>query len=172
MASSRRYEADYFTATILEWKHLLTNNRYKDIIIGSMRHMVEEERAMIHAFVIMNNHIHLIWHILHPHTRDEVQRDMMKFTAQTIVRELKNHDPEELAKYYVGAADRKYPVWERNPLSIPLWSEEVVKQKLAYLHNNPVRAGVCKYPEDFKYSSAQIYMGGEDMFGFITPLYF
>lgn len=100
-----------------------------------------------------------------------MQRDMMKFTAQTIVRELKNNDPEELAKYYVGAADRKYQVWERNPLSIPLWSEEVVKQKLAYLHNNPVRAGLCKCPEDYKYSSAQIYMGGEDARVYYTIIF-
>ena len=172
MASSRRYEADYFTATILEWKHLLANDRFKDIIVGSMRHMVEKKRAMIHAFVIMNNHMHLIWQILHPHIREDVQRDMLKFVSQTIIRELKDNSPAELADYYVGAKDRKYQIWERNPLSIPLWSEGVVKQKLAYLHNNPVRAGLCEHPENYKYSTASLYMGGEDLFGFIMPFYF
>ena len=171
MTSSRRYEADYFTATILEWKFLLTEDRFKDIIVGSLRHTAERKRAMVHAFVIMNNHIHLIMHILHPHTRDEVQRDMLKFTAQTILREL-HSEPEVLQKYYVGARDRKYQVWERNPLAVPLWSEEIVKQKLAYLHNNPVRAGLCAYAENYKYSSASIYISGEDKFGFIEPLYF
>jgi putative transposase len=171
MASSRRYEADYFTATVLEWKSLLTDDRFKDIIVGSLRHMAERKRTMVHAFVIMNNHIHVIWHILHPHTREEVQRDMLKFTAQTIIRELRN-EPAVLQQYYVGARDRKYQVWERNPLAVPLWTEDVVKQKLAYLHNNPVRAGFCVYAEDYKYSTASLYSSGEDKFGFIEPFYF
>ena len=171
MTSSRRYEADYFTATILEWKYLLSDDRFKDVIVGSLRHMAERKRAMIHAFVIMNNHIHVIWHILHPYTRDEVQRNMLKFTAQTIVRELRT-EPEVLQQYYVGASDRKYQVWERNPLTVPLWSEDVVKQKLAYLHNNPVRAGLCINAADYEYSTASIYMSGEDRFGFIEPFIF
>jgi len=53
-----------------------------------------------------------------------------------------------------------------------LWTEDVVKQKLTYLHNNPVRAGLCAYAEDYKYSTAALYMGGEDRFGFIEPFYF
>jgi REP element-mobilizing transposase RayT len=119
----------------------------------------------------MNNHIHVIWHLHHPHKRDEVQRDMLKFTAQTIIRELRN-EPEVLQQYYVGARDRKHQVWERNPLTVPLWTEDVVKQKVAYLHNNPVRAGLCAYAEDYKYSTASLYSSGEDRFGFIEPFYF
>ncbi len=115
--------------------------------------------------------MHLIWQIIHPHMRNDVQRDMLKFVSQTIIRELRDNDPEELANYYVGAKDRNYQVWERNPLSVPLWSEDVMKQKLAYLHNNPVRAGLCEHTEDYKYSSAAVYMGKDDVFGFITPIY-
>lgn len=171
MASARHFEADYFTATILEWKFLLTDDRFKDIIVDSLRHMAEQKRAMVHAFVIMDNHIHVIWHILHPHTRDEVQRDMLKFTAQTIIRLLRN-EPTVLQQYYVGARDRKYQVWERNPLAVPLWSQDVVKQKLAYLHNNPVRAGLCTYAEDYMYSTASLLCSGKNRFEFIEPLYF
>jgi len=171
MTSFRRYDADYFTATILEWKFLLTDDRFKDIIVGSLCHIAERKRAMVHAFVIMNNHIHVIWHIFHPNTRNEVQRDMLKFTAQTIIRELRN-EPEVLQQYFVGARDRKYQIWERNPLAVSLWSENVLKQKLVYLHNNPVRAGLCAYAEEYKYSTASLYSSGEDRFGFIEPLYF
>jgi hypothetical protein len=163
MTSSRRYEADYFTATILEWKFLLTDDRFKDIIVGSLRHMAERKRAMVRAFVI--------WHVLHPHTRDEVQRDMLKFTAQTIIRKLRG-EPEVLQQYFVDARDRKYQIWERNPLAVYLWSENVLKQKLVYLHSNPVRAGLCAYAEDYKYSTASLYSSGKDRFGFIEPIYF
>jgi putative transposase len=172
MSFARRYEADFFTATILEWKHLLADDKYKNVIIDSMKFMVEQKRVIIHAFVVMNNHMHIIWQAVYPYTRDKVQQGMLKFTAQTIVRDLRDNDPENLKQYCVNAKDRKYQIWQRNPLSVLLWSEEVLKQKLLYLHNNPVRANLCANPADYKYSSASLYLGGEDLFGFITPLIF
>lgn len=56
-----KYPANYFTATIYEWKPLLANDNYKDIIIGSLQFLVNEKRIELNAFVIMNNHIHLIF---------------------------------------------------------------------------------------------------------------
>ena len=172
MASSRRHEATFFTATILEWKFLLANDNYKDIIIESLRYLVEKEKVQVYAFVIMNNHMHLLWNIIRPAKREDVQRDFLKFTARTIINDLDNNNPELLKEHYVGVKDRKYQVWERNPLSIEIWTEEILRQKLQYIHNNPVRAGLCIYEEEYKYSTARIYQGQPDTWGFITPIYF
>ena len=49
---------NYLTATILEWKKLLKPNKYKDIIISSLRFLVNDNRAKIFSFAIMDNHIH------------------------------------------------------------------------------------------------------------------
>jgi len=53
----------FFTATILEWQPLLENDTYKEIIIGSLRFLASEKRAKIYLYVIMPNHIHLIWQV-------------------------------------------------------------------------------------------------------------
>lgn len=172
MASARRYDVTFFTATILEWKHLLANDAYKCIIIDSLRFMAERQRAMVHAFCIMNNHIHLLWHIIHPHTRDEVQRDFLKFTSQTMLYDLRTNHKELLPDYFVGATDRKYQIWERKPLSVELWTEAVVKEKLNYIHNNPVRAGLCALPEEYLFSTANLYNGETSKHDFVTPIYF
>ena len=172
MPSARKYEITFFTATILDWKYLLTNGDYKYIIINSLKFHAENKRAMIHAFVIMNNHIHLLWHILSPHAKEEVQRDFLKYTAQTILMDLKKNNSELLPDYFVGAKDRKHQIWERNPLSVDLWDEDVVRQKLVYIHNNPVRAGLCLNPEDYKFSTAGLYAGEVNNYEFITPIYF
>ncbi|WP_147206417.1 hypothetical protein [Segetibacter aerophilus] len=50
----------FFTATILEWKHLLTNNAYKNIIVNSLKFLVKDGWVIIYGFAIMPNHIHLI----------------------------------------------------------------------------------------------------------------
>ena len=79
--------------------------------------------------------------------REAAQRDFLKFVSQTIKRDLQKNHPRVLEKFYVGAKDRKYQFWKRNPLSIDLWTKEVFIQKMEYIHYNPVSARLCNYPE-------------------------
>jgi REP-associated tyrosine transposase len=100
--------------------------------------------------------------------RDAVQRNFLKFVSQTIQRDLQKNHPKVLERFYVRAKDRKYQFWERNPLSIDLWTKEVFIQKMEYIHYNPVTAGLCIYPADYKYSSAKFYESGKDEFEILT----
>lgn len=166
----KKFEVDFFTATILEWKHLLKQEKYKLIIIDSLRFLIQRKRIYLNGFVLMNNHIHLMWQIREGHTRAAVQRDFMKYTAQQIKLDLAKNHPDVLAHFEVKAKDRKYQIWERNALSVAIWSEAVFYQKLAYIHQNPVRAGLCTLPESYIYSSAAFYMGGIDKFGIVKHI--
>ena len=112
--------AHFFTATNLEWKPLLKEDKYKDIIIESMRFLVKDKRVIIYAFVIMPNHIHLIWQLGAGKKREDVQRDFLKHTAQEIKTDIKKNNPESLLPYLVNAKDRKYQFWERNALSVEI----------------------------------------------------
>lgn len=162
------YHAQFFTATIPEWKHLLKPVKYKNILLESLRFLTKEKRLQINAFVIMNNHIHTIWQIMGRNKREEVQRDFLKFTAQRIKSDLLIYHPSILEQFKVDAKDRKYQIWERNSLSVDLYTDFVFFQKLDYIHYNPVTAGLCELPENYQYSSARFYETGEDEFGFIT----
>ena len=128
----------FFTATILEWKHLLKPDIYKDIIIESFNFLVKEKRVRIFAFVIMPNHIHIVWQIKENILKSNVQRDCLKYISQTIKRDLERNYPSVLKNFYVGAKDRKYQFWERDPLSVILVSQKVAEQKINYIHNNPL----------------------------------
>ena len=146
MSSSGKYELTFFT-----------NELYKDIIIDSLRFMVQNNRINLHAFVIMNSHLHLVWNIIPPNEANEMQRDFLRFTAKATIKDLKNNNTDLLTDFYVNAKDRKCQVWERHPLSVDIWTEEVLKQKLDYVHNNPVKAGYCSYAKEYKYSTAALY---------------
>ena len=50
----------FFTATILEWKHLLYDDEIKDIIIRSLEFMEADKRIKVYGFVIMPDHIQVI----------------------------------------------------------------------------------------------------------------
>ena len=115
----------------------------------------------------MSDHIHLIWQmqpLIHP---QHVQRDFLKYTAQQIKQDLQKNHPQLLTHFASGANDRIYQFWKRRALSIELRTDKVYQQKLDYIHWNPVKAGICKLPEEYKYSSALFYQTGVDNFGFL-----
>ena len=158
----------FFTATNLNWLPLLQPDKYKDIIINSLSFLTANKRVKVFAFVIMQNHIHLIWQTLPGHTPQAVQRDFLKFTGQQIKFDLLKSNPLFLASFRVGAKDREYQFWERNSLGIDLRTRAVFEQKLGYIHQNPVKAGLCQLPEEYHYSSAAFYQTGNNNFGFLT----
>ena len=127
-----------------------------------MRFLVKDKRAKIFSFVIMENHIHLIWQMMPDNDPEAVQRDFLKYIAQRIKADLEKNHSKVLEHFKVNAKDRKYQFWERNALSTELRTAKVFTQKLNYIHRNPVEAGICKLPEEYKYSSALFYETGID----------
>ncbi len=160
----------FYTATILEWKNLLKPDKYKDVITNSLRFIVEAKRAKIYGFVIMPNHLHILWKIALQWKLEDLQRDFMKYTGQMIKFDLMKHHPEVLKQFYVGAKDRKYQFWERNSMTKYLLSRKMIEQKLEYIHNNPVQGKwmLANDPLAYQYSSARFYEKGDSEFGFLS----
>jgi putative transposase len=158
----------FFTATILEWKHLLKLDKLKDIVTNSLQFLVTQNRVEVFAFVIMSNHIHVIWRMQNEQEKAKVQQSFMKYTAQKILQEIRNNHPKVLPYFWVGTKDRKYQIWERNALSIEIHSNEVMLQKLNYIHQNPVKAGLVIDEIDYVYSSALHYKSDDKIWEFVT----
>ena len=78
------YWPQFYTATILEWKPLLNPDKYKQIILESLQYFTTNKRITLYAFVIMNNHIHLIWQASAGYTSRDNQHSFTKYTAQKI----------------------------------------------------------------------------------------
>lgn len=161
------YSDLYFTtATILNWYKLLSRDSNKDIIIDAFRYCVKEKRATIWAFVIMQNHIHLVWHILPPYELTFVRQGMLKFSSQKIISQLVDDGNfKTLNNFKVGRQDRNFQIWERNPLSIPIFSDKVLEQKINYIHNNLGKKGLDDL--SYKYSSASYYETGVKNWDFL-----
>jgi REP-associated tyrosine transposase len=159
----------FFTATILEWKKLLKQNKYKQILVESLAFLVKENRVKIYGFVIMENHIHLIWQGTDLYSLKHTQLSFMKYTAQQIKFDLEKHHQSVLKHFMVDAKDRTYQIWERNSLSIDILSHDVFIQKLNYIHRNPIRANLSESETDYIYSSAKHYLEMEHDFSFLVP---
>jgi hypothetical protein len=94
-------------------------------------------------------------------------KEIFKVYCSRIRHDLQKNHPELLIHFESDANDRTYHPdsyrdWKRRALSIELRTDKVYLQKLNYIHNNPVKTGICKLPEQYKYSSAQFYHTGHD----------
>ena len=167
MEADRKY---FFTATILNWKHLLSENKFKQIIINELKHQVDKGLLKVFAFVIMPNHMHLIISIPSPFIPKDVQRDLLKWISKQFITELKNTNSEYLEEFKVNAKDRTYQIWERNSLAIEIFSQEVIFQKLNYIHNNPTteKWKLAATPEEYEFSTAGFYFDGRRHWDFIN----
>ena len=154
----------FFTATNLNWLPILQHDERKNIIIDSLRYLRLNKIIRLHAFVIMTNHIHLIWQPMTGYTKEKMQFLFMKYTAQQIKFHLEVNDHLLYLQCLVNKKDRKFQIWKRKPLSIELFTPTVYQQKIEYILNNPVKAGLSKYAEEYKYSSARFYYDGKDEF--------
>ena len=165
-----QHHAQFFTVTNLNWLFILENEYHKQIMLEALKHRVDKNEVTIYAFVIMPNHFHAIWQIHDGIEKEDFQANLLKFTARSILKFMKINDDKLLDQLNVKAADRNYQVWERNALSVDLFTEEVFIQKLNYIHNNPVQLKwrLAKLPEEYKFSSAKFYETGIDDFNFLT----
>ncbi|MBT6837010.1 MAG: transposase [Bacteroidetes bacterium] len=163
----------FYTASIIKKQKNFFSKDRCEIITNSLKYLVDENRIFLYAFVIMPDHIHLIWEMNDGIQYSGNQRNFMKFTAQQLKFHMLENDQDLLTILKVDKKDREYQIWERNPLSIELYTSKVIDQKLDYIHNNPLQKGwnLTDDPANFYYSSAGFYLEGKTNWSFITNIY-
>ncbi len=160
----------FYTATITQWRHLLKPDKYKDIVVDSLRFLVQRQKINLYAFVIMPNHIHLIWTLLAMNGKELPNASLLKYTSHTFLHDLRQHHPQVLRYFEIETTSRQHHFWQRNSLPIPLFTEAVWQQKIDYIHTNPVadKWQLAELPQEYRYSSAKFYECGVDEFGILT----
>jgi putative transposase len=163
----------FWTATIMNWRHLLHENKYKSIIVSSLEYLSTNNLIDVFAFVIMPNHIHLIWRLNSLNGKESPHASLLKFTAHNFKKTLLETDASGLDAYAVNASNKKYEFWQRDSLAIPLYTKKVALQKLNYIHNNPLAAhwSLVTEPADYSYSSALYYERDQLNFAFLKDLW-
>ena len=166
------YYPEFLTATILRWQYLLKDDSCKQIIIDSLDWLVTNEKCKVYAFVVMPNHIHLIWKILDGLTRQEVQGAFFRFTAHEFKKLLKKNNRKILSEYFVNDSDRIYQFWERDSLIKECFTKNFTEQKMEYIHQNPCKPqwNLAILPEEYKWSSAAFYFKGYDKFEWLSNI--
>ena len=161
----------FWTATIHQWLPLLERDCNKQMIVDYLKKLSDEGLISVFAFVIMPNHIHLLWRQNKLNGKETPKGSLLKFTGHEFLKLLKHEGKSHL--YEVQAANKKHEIWQRDSLGIKIYSVKVATQKLNYIHHNPVR-GKWQLAADYlqyHYSSARYYETGIDEFGFLQNIF-
>jgi len=158
----------YMTFTVVGWIDIFSRQLYRDIFIESLKYCQQNKGLHLHAYVIMSNHVHLVVSVDEKNGISNFVRDCKKFTSKEIISSIEHNQIESRRdwmlhqfKYFASRHSRneRYQLWDHDNHFIELTSSAFTQQKIDYIHNNPVRAGLVYKPEDYIYSSASNYAG-------------
>jgi putative transposase len=155
----------FLTFTVVEWADVFTRKEYKDILLDSLRYCQHEKGLLLHCWCLMTNHLHLIASAKN-HDLSSIVRDFKKFTSTKIIRSITDHPKESRKEWLLrifkeqgqqNLRNTTHQFWIQDNHPVELWSSEFILQKLNYIHNNPVEAGIVHNPWEYVYSSAKDY---------------
>ncbi|MFD2726265.1 REP-associated tyrosine transposase [Hyunsoonleella rubra] len=154
----------YFVSfATVNWIDVFTRQVYFDVLADSVNYCRAEKGMELYCYCFMPSHVHFIFRSANSQPSD-LLRDFKRHTAKKVIEAIANN-PQESRKEWMlwmferagkkNATTSKYQFWQQHNKPIELWSQKVIKQKINYIHNNPVVSGFVKNAEDWKYSSAR-----------------
>jgi REP element-mobilizing transposase RayT len=159
----------FITFAVVEWVDVFTRKDYKDILLDNLRFCQAERGLAVHSWCIMSNHVHLIVSA-HKQDTSEILRDFKKFTSKAIIKAILEHPTESRKEWMLeifrqaGAGNSRnssYQFWRQDNQPKEIFNLAFSREKLSYIHNNPVEAGLVIKAEEYLYSSAKDYFEGK-----------
>ncbi len=154
----------FMTLTVLHWIPVFTRPETVEIVLDSLRYLIKEGLS-VYSYVILENHLHLIAQ------SQQLDRDIARlksFTAKQLLAHLQKHNVktilDQLAFYKKAhKGDRQYQFWQEGGHPECIQSDVMMRQKVDYIHQNPVKRGYVDLAEHWRYSSARDYLGSEGL---------
>ena len=155
--------AYFVTFVAVGWIDLFTREVYNKMILNNLIFGQKNKGLEIYAYVIMPSHIHLVLRRKEGGLLSSWIRDFKSFTAKEILKIVKNNKKESrkdwllhLFKYHAKfqKQNAEHMVWQKTNHPTELSWDSIFDQKVEYVHNNPVKAGIVCEPHHYKYSSA------------------
>jgi len=163
-------DAYFITITSVGWIDVFTRLNQKQAITEALRYCQINKGLEIYAYCIMHSHLHLLCKATAGFVLSDVIRDFKKYTSKKIVQ-LVEQEPESrrewMLDYFKKACEhlkreQQYKVWQDGYHAEHIFSNKFIKQKIEYIHHNPVKDKTVTLPEDYYFSSARNYAGLEN----------
>jgi REP element-mobilizing transposase RayT len=154
----------FITTSAVRRAQIFRRDVIKRILVNSLNTGRILEQYALFAFVVMPNHVHLILRCLNNNTPQDVVREFKKATANLILRQYEVEGNQAALDFCAAGVKahqkQQCAVWEDEYQAKNVFSPNFLRQKLAYMHDNPTQPhwSLVERPEDYVWSSAHFYL--------------
>ncbi|MFN8475274.1 MAG: transposase [Anaerolineae bacterium] len=155
----------YFVTTkAAQYAHVFRRDIIKRLLLDTLDCMRHQGRFRLFSFVIMPNHVHFIIQSPAEHTIADAIRDFKHTTSDRLVRQLEAESNSSalafLALNVTRPSRQHHRVWEEGYNAKDVFSPDFLREKMAYIHNNPCQPhwNLSETPEAYIWSSARFYL--------------
>lgn len=148
----------FVTTTALDFIHVFRRAEMRERMSTLILRDCVRYEAPLYAFVVMPHHVHIL--VQCPPAKSVswlVQR--IKSNSAKLLLPLLND--EESAEFDKQRGLNRKSFWQDSFRSVIAATDEMLSQKLDYVHWNPVKAGLCLSPVDYRWSSARLYQDSD-----------
>jgi len=158
-------EAYFITITTVGWIDVFTRLNQKQVITNALKYCQENKGLEIYAYCLMSSHLHLLCKGTEGFVLSDIMRDFKRHTSKKIIQTIQD-EPESrrqwMLDYFQKTCEhlkkvQQYKVWQNGYHAEHIYSNKFIRQKLDYIHNNPVKDKTVTLPEDYYFSSARNY---------------
>ena len=163
--------AIYFVSfAVVGWVDVFMRKDYREIIIESLKYCQEKKALIIYSWCIMSNHLHLIISAKENNV-SAVLAGFKKFTSKRLMKSIFEHPGESRKEWMLGifrkagesnSRNTYNQFWQQDNQPKIIYTPDFGRQKLEYIHDNPVEGGIVEKAEEYVYSSARDYYHGKD----------
>ncbi len=151
----------FLTCTVIGWLPLFAHPQVARIVLDALQFMYVRGRLTLYAYVVMENHLHLLV------AADDLSTQIGRFksyTARQVIDWLNETGRRSILKQLSALKarhkkDRAFQFWQEGSHPQQIRGEMMLRQKISYIHENPVRRGYVDEPVHWRYSSARTYAG-------------
>ena len=155
---SRDTQTLYITAVANHRLPVFQKDELKRITCEAIDEARNSCGVLLFAYVIMPDHLHLLTDS--PKKPSEVLRYIKGIISRRVIDYLKEQGYEKSLQKLQQAEQKRgyrYSLWQSETNVFFIFSENVFMQKVNYIHQNPVRAGLVEEMYDYRWSSARIW---------------
>jgi REP element-mobilizing transposase RayT len=156
----------YITTAVYGRLALFTRPNFVIPLVDSLNYYRYKHGFKLLGYVIMPDHVHLILWPSAGSTPSAIMRDYKTFTAKRILRQAQVENLQDWVTAFEQGGQQTHrgvhKVWQDSYWDENVYTERFLRQKLNYLHHNPVRGGLVEEAQDYPYSSYRNYYLGQD----------
>lgn len=155
---SKDTPAYYLTSVTNKRLPVFQKAKMKDLVANAIDEARKSANLLLFAYAIMPDHFHLL--LGTNRKPSETLRYVNGITSRRVIDDLKKHGYQSsLDKLrHAEETDRYlYSLWDHHPNLKLITDEDVFMQKVNYIHENPVRAGLVAQLEDYRWSSVRCW---------------